>query len=181
MSEPEEPSTTAVLYLTDVFGIQLAENKLYVAFSPTTLKTNIPRLADSFSRAGYLTVAPDLFAGSPAPADLNQPGWSMDEFFAENNEEVVDGRIATAVEYLKNELGVEKFGVTGYCFGGRYAFRVGDAGAVFAAHPSGLLDDEISGVGAPASIAAAGEFVVCSDSQFRVAPFPRSVPRGQGS
>ena len=28
VSEPEEPSTTAILYLTDVFGIQLPENKL---------------------------------------------------------------------------------------------------------------------------------------------------------
>lgn len=82
----------------------------------------------------------------------------MDEFFAKNNEEVVDGRIEMAVAYLREELGVERFGVTGYCFGGRYAFRTGGAEAVFAAHPSNLLDDEISGAGAPASIAAAGKF-----------------------
>src|ERR1700761_4400703 len=46
---------TAVLYLTDVFGIQLAENKLLVR---TTRRQNskfanhVSRLADSFARAG---------------------------------------------------------------------------------------------------------------------------------
>ena len=164
VSEPEEASTKAVLYLTDVFGIQLPQNKLYAVPSldtppPSARQTlTLSRLADSFSRAGYITVAPDLFAGSPAPADLNEPGWSLDEFLAENNEEVVDARIATAVEYMKSELGIERFGVTGYCFGGRYAFRVGEAEAVFAAHPSNLLDEEISGAGVPASVAAAGRF-----------------------
>lgn len=141
-------------------------------FNPSA-RADTPSLADSFSRAGYLTIAPDLFAGSPAPADLNEPGWSMDEFFAENNEEVVDGRIATAVEYIQGELGIERFGVTGYCFGGRYAFRVAEAGAVFAAHPSNLLDDEISGVNAPASIAAAGELGFSSGSSSDVFYFFR--------
>lgn len=90
----------------------------------------------------------------------------MEEFFAANNEEVVDGRIATAVQYLKEELGIEKFGVTGYCFGGRYAFRVQEASAVFAAHPSNLLDEEISGVGLPASLAVAGELFIPSVSHW---------------
>ncbi|SPO02104.1 related to dienelactone hydrolase family protein [Cephalotrichum gorgonifer] len=140
VSEAKKSTTTAVLYLTDVFGIQLPENKL---------------LADSFARAGYLTITPDLFAGEPAPADLNEPGWSLDDFLAANGEEVIDGRIATAVKYAKEELGIEKFGVTGYCFGGRYAFRAG-GDALFAAHPSMLGDEDIAGAaGVPVSIAAA--------------------------
>ena len=107
----------------------------------------------------------------------------MEEFFAANNEEVVDGRIATAVQYLKEELGIEKFGVTGYCFGGRYAFRVQEASAVFAAHPSNLLDEEISGVGLPASLAVAGELFIPSVSHWshRKPPFSHCSPTSADS
>ena len=81
----------------------------------------------------------------------------------DNGPESVDPRIAAAVKYLKEEAKVAKIAVTGYCFGGRYAFRTGAAGkgadVVFAAHPSNLGDAEILAVDAAASIAAAGEFV----------------------
>ncbi|KAI4859812.1 alpha/beta-hydrolase [Hypoxylon rubiginosum] len=138
-------SDTGVLYLTDVFGIQLLENKL---------------LADSFGRAGYLTVAPDMFNGTPAPGDINgQPDFNVTEFLAEHSPEATDPILATAVDFMRTELGVKKVVVTGYCFGGRYAFRMlaegkgADVG--FAAHPSLLEDAEISAIAGPASIAAA--------------------------
>lgn len=143
-----EKSDTAVLYLTDVFGIQLLENKL---------------LADSFGRAGFFTVAPDLFDGVPAPADLNDPNFDVDKFLAEHAPNVTDPKIATAIEYLRAEVGVSKVAVTGYCFGGRYSFRFlaegkgADAG--FAAHPSLLEDAEIAAIAGPASIAAAGKIM----------------------
>ncbi|KAK3368508.1 dienelactone hydrolase [Podospora didyma] len=135
---------TAVLYLTDVFGIQLKENKL---------------LADSFARAGYLTIAPDLFAGVPAPGDLNVPGFNTTAFLNAHNAAVTDPIIATAIEYLKKKLDVKRIGVTGYCFGGRYAFRFVSAGkgadVAFTAHPSLLEDSEILAIKGPAAIAAA--------------------------
>ncbi|KAB5572762.1 dienelactone hydrolase [Coniochaeta sp. 2T2.1] len=132
-----------VVYLTDVFGIQLAENKL---------------LADSFARAGYLTVAPDLFNGTPAPSDLNDPSFNTTAFLAAHGPSVVEPLIAKAIAYLR-AAGVEKVAATGYCYGGRYAFRsVGkDKGAdvAFAAHPSLLEDGEILAIDGPASVAAA--------------------------
>ncbi|KAI6083065.1 alpha/beta-hydrolase [Hypoxylon rubiginosum] len=138
-------SDTGVLYLTDVFGIQLLENKL---------------LADSFGRAGYLTVAPDMFNGTPAPGDINgQPDFNVTDFLAKHSPEETDPILATAVDFMRTELGVKKVVVTGYCFGGRYAFRMlaegkgADVG--FAAHPSLLEDAEISAITGPASIAAA--------------------------
>lgn len=138
-------SDTGVLYLTDVFGIQLLENKL---------------LADSFGRAGYLTVAPDMFNGTPAPGDINgQPDFNVTDFLAKHSPEETDPILATAVDFMRTELGVKKVVVTGYCFGGRYAFRMlaegkgADVG--FAAHPSLLEDGEISAITGPASIAAA--------------------------
>ena len=147
-------ATKAVLYLTDVFGIQLPQNKL---------------LADSFARAGFLTVAPDLFGGAPAPGDINVPGFNTTAFLDQHGPDKTDPIVAAALSFMQS-LGIPRIGTAGYCYGGRYAFRAaGTLGnttanttanfdavdAVFAAHPSLLSDDEISASKAPASIAAA--------------------------
>ncbi|KAK3302610.1 dienelactone hydrolase family-domain-containing protein [Chaetomium strumarium] len=140
---------TAVLYLTDVFGIILPENKL---------------LADSFARAGYLTIAPDLFGGDPAPGDLNVPGFNTTEFLARHNATVTDPIIASTIAYLRTHLNVTRIAAPGYCFGGRYAFRFLAAdrsrnGAAidvgYAAHPSLLEASEIKAISGPVAIAAA--------------------------
>ncbi|KAL2264261.1 hypothetical protein VTK26DRAFT_9037 [Humicola hyalothermophila] len=142
-----EPRARAgVLYLTDVFGIALNENKL---------------LVDSFARAGYLALAPDLFSGSPAPGDINVPGFNTTEFLARHGPDVTDPVVATALAYMRDELGVELVLAPGYCFGGRYVFRflAGDrearVDAGFAAHPSMVGDDEIEAIAGPVSVAAA--------------------------
>lgn len=134
----------AVLYLTDVFGIQLAQNKL---------------LADSFAKAGFFVIAPDMFDGEPAPEDIETPGFNTTEFLAKHSINVTDPIIEATVRYLKEDLGFEKIATTGYCFGGRYAFRfVADgkgANVAFAAHPSLLQDDEILAAEGAVSVAAA--------------------------
>ncbi|KAL8297961.1 hypothetical protein RB600_002805 [Gaeumannomyces tritici] len=134
----------AVLYITDVFGIQLAQNKL---------------LADSFARAGFVTMAPDLFDGVPAPEDLNKPGFNSTAFLAKYNAGVTDPKLATSIKYLREVLGAKVVGGTGYCYGGRYSFRFAAKGkgldAAFAAHPSLLEDGEIVAATKPAGIAAA--------------------------
>ncbi|CAI6091796.1 unnamed protein product [Clonostachys chloroleuca] len=137
-------SNTAVLYLTDVFGIQLAENKL---------------LADSFGRAGYLTIAPDMFGGKPAPVDLIDPGFNMTGFLYQNRPEVIDPILKSSVDFIRERFSVNNIVATGYCFGGRYAFRLLSEGrhvkAAFAAHPSLLEDGEIANITGPVSVAAA--------------------------
>ncbi|KAH7326160.1 dienelactone hydrolase [Stachybotrys elegans] len=138
-------SDTAVLYLTDVFGIQLNENKL---------------LADSFGRAGYLTVAPDLFNGTPAPSDINgTPNFNLTDFLYHHRVEIIDPVIASVVDYIRTDLGVSKIAVTGYCFGGRYAFREiaegKGADVAFTAHPSLVEESEIEAITKPISIAFA--------------------------
>ena len=136
ISKPDKTSVrgkantdTAVVYLTDVFGIELLENRL---------------LADSFARAGYLTVAPDLFNSSPAPGDINVPGFNTSAFLEAHGPDVTDPIVAKTIDYLRTKLGVKKIGLTGYCFGGRYAFRFVSEGkggeAAFTAHPS-LLEN----------------------------------------
>lgn len=70
------------------------------------------RLADSFGRAGFLTVAPDLFNGTPSPMDLNQPGFNVTQFLAAHGPETTDPLIDVAVKYLKETVGVSKIVVS---------------------------------------------------------------------
>jgi dienelactone hydrolase len=131
------------------------------ALSRPTLTLNAS-LADSFGRAGYRTIAPDLFDGKPAPEDINgTPNFNVTEFLYRHRPEITDPKIARAIDFIKTELGIDTIAATGYCFGGRYVFRLLDdaesgISASFAAHPSLLEDGEIEAITGPVSIAAAG-------------------------
>lgn len=147
-ADAPDTNGSAVLYLTDVFGINLTENKL---------------LADSFARAGFVTVAPDLFNGTPAPSDLNDPTFNTTAFLAAHGPEVTDPLVEGAINYIRSTLSPSKLAVTGYCFGGRYSFRFVDAArtvkadVAFAAHPSAWVDGEVSAIGAATAVATADQ------------------------
>ena len=101
-----------------------------------------------------------MFNGSPAPGDINNPGFNTTQFLGAHGVNATDPIVSKAVNYMRSTLGITRIGATGYCYGGRYAFRfVGGKGAdaAFAAHPSLLEDGEISAIKGPASIAAAGK------------------------
>ncbi|KAK6838067.1 dienelactone hydrolase family protein [Apiospora arundinis] len=144
----DKATDVSVLFLTDIYGLASPENK---------------RLADSFGRAGYFTVAPDLFNGSPSPLDMNAPGFNQTRFLDAHGPAETDPLVALAVQYLRDVRGATRVAVAGYCFGGRYALRFAGTtagaghgngvGAAFAAHPSGWTDDEIAAVALPASVA----------------------------
>ncbi|KAK8123374.1 dienelactone hydrolase family protein [Apiospora kogelbergensis] len=143
----DNATDVSVLFLTDIYGLASPENKL---------------LADSFGRAGYFTVAPDLFNGSPSPLDMNAPGFNQTRFLDSHGPPETDPIVAKAVQYLREVRGARRVAVAGYCFGGRYALRfagtTAGAGrngvhAAFAAHPSGWTADEIAAVALPASVA----------------------------
>jgi len=135
-----------VLLLTDIYGLKLQENKL---------------LADRFAKEGYITVAPDLFKGSPAPSD--EPSFNVTEFLAKYPPSVTDPVVAKAIKYIRQELKVKKVAASGYCYGGRYVFREldkkGGVDVGFTAHPSLLQTDEIQAVAKPVSIAGAGKLM----------------------
>lgn len=100
-----------------------------------------------------------MFNNDPAPADLATPGFNATAWTLLHSPPAVDPIIAKAVAYL-NSRGIDKIATAGYCYGGRYAFRLLAAGkgvdAGFAAHPSLLENSEILAITKPISVAAAG-------------------------
>ncbi|KAI3325758.1 dienelactone hydrolase [Xylariaceae sp. AK1471] len=154
-----KPSEKAVLYLTDIYGIQLLQNRL---------------LADSFGRAGYFVVAPDLFNGTPSTLDLNEMSpTQLSRFLAAVTPEETDALVATGIDYLNNVKNITRIGTTGYCFGGRFAFRALSAdkgvGVGFAAHPSNLQDSEIMAITGAVGVAAAdGDTMMPPERRSRI-------------
>lgn len=141
----DKKTDTAILYLSDIFGLPLVNNKL---------------LADSFAKAGYLVVAPDLFKGDAIPVDkmgdasFNKTAWNAKHTVAD-----VEAIIDTTIKTMKSKYAVKQLGAVGYCFGGKYVTRLLAKGKPvdvgFTAHPSGVTKEELLAVDAPISIAYA--------------------------
>lgn len=141
----------ALLYLTDIFGVPLPENRL---------------LADSLASNDYLVVMPDLFNGDAIPLGSLEAGLNLTGWLAKHGPEEIDRIVGETVEYMRGELGISKIGGLGYCFGGKYVPRwltgEGKVDLGFIAHPSSLTEEEIEGVKGGLSIAAGSKFFLFS-------------------
>lgn len=140
----------AILYIPDVIGIW----------------ANSMLLADRFAaEGGYATLVIDIFRGDAIPmnefAGTDLAAWLAGGSSGESPHQPpqIDPVVARAVAYLRGEMGFERVGAVGYCFGGKYVVRhlAGDSGvdAGFIAHPSFVEEDEVAAVAAPLSVAAA--------------------------
>ncbi|OSX64120.1 hypothetical protein POSPLADRAFT_1138035 [Postia placenta MAD-698-R-SB12] len=120
------PKDKVILFLTDVFGIPLNNNKL---------------LADDFARNGFKVVVPDILAADPiSDADLNSGKIDFAAWFSKHPDESWKNPVDAVVAALK-EQGVTRFGTTGYCFGAPPAFYLAlknESHATVVAHPSRL-------------------------------------------
>jgi dienelactone hydrolase len=80
---------------------------------------NTQLIADEFASKGYVVVVPDLFHGdpvSPNPA----PGFSVMKWISSPPGHLpprVDPVVEASIDYIRNDLGCEKIGAVGYCFG----------------------------------------------------------------
>ncbi|EPT00991.1 hypothetical protein FOMPIDRAFT_1023529 [Fomitopsis schrenkii] len=124
--------TKVVLFLTDVFGIPLSNNKL---------------LADDFARNGYLTIVPDYLRGDPIPENaLDAPGkFDIGTWFARHGDDVWREDLDKVVAALKTQ-GVTRFGTTGYCYGAPPAFYLAYnniSAVTVISHPSLLKPESI--------------------------------------
>ncbi|KAG9233300.1 dienelactone hydrolase [Amylocarpus encephaloides] len=133
----------AVLFLTDIFGVQFVNNRL---------------LADNFARAGYFVAAPDLFKADPVGINqLSDPTFSFADWNSKHPQVVIDGIIDSIISALQSQFGSKKIAAAGYCFGGKFVTRHLAPGngldVGFTAHPSNVLDAEYQAVANPLSIA----------------------------
>ncbi|TBU38859.1 alpha/beta-hydrolase [Dichomitus squalens] len=119
------PKDKAILFLTDVFGLPLPNNKL---------------LADDYARNGFKVYAPDLFGDDAVPPDALNPGSSFD-LMGWLEKHSVDSKlpiIRQLIAALKTQ-GITKFAAIGFCYGGRPAFILGftnEIDVVAVSHPS---------------------------------------------
>ncbi|KIY48856.1 alpha/beta-hydrolase [Fistulina hepatica ATCC 64428] len=125
--EGEYSRDTVLLFLTDVFGVPLNNNKL---------------LADDFASNGIKTVIPDYLNGDPKPADSLSPGSTFDmaSWRPRHTPTVTRPPLDKVIQGLR-EQGVTTFAASGYCFGGRFVFDLAFDGVIrvaVVAHPSML-------------------------------------------
>jgi len=118
------PKDKVVLFLTDVFGLELINNKL---------------LVDDFARNGYKTIAPDILNGEPL-VDFNSPTFDRAGWVSRHGPDSWKSVVDKVVDALKAS-GVTRIGTTGYCFGAPPAFYLAlknESHVTVVAHPSRL-------------------------------------------
>jgi len=108
LPEGDYPKDKAILFLTDVFGLQLINNKL---------------LADDFAQNGFAVYLPDYLNGDPVPDDAfsGTSNFSVADWIGKHGREQTRPLLDKVIKGLQ-ERGVTTFGATGYCYGGRYTF-----------------------------------------------------------
>lgn len=127
---PESSEGKAILFLTDVFGMQFVNNRL---------------LADTYAKGVNVRVyLPDLFDGKPAPAARmrgEKVEFDIQAFLAENSKEVRYPQITAVAKDLKAKYGVKSLGAAGFCYGAWACAQLSRDGLIDAfavAHPSKL-------------------------------------------
>ncbi|KAI0741665.1 dienelactone hydrolase endo-1,3,1,4-beta-D-glucanase [Daedaleopsis nitida] len=125
------PKDKVVLFLTDVFGIPLVNNKL---------------LVDDFARNGYRTIMPDLFQGDPRPENtMSRPEFDRAAWAARHTPDTWKPVLDAVVDALRSQ-GVTWIGTTGYCFGAKPAWYLalkGTSTVTVITHPSRLSVDDL--------------------------------------
>jgi carboxymethylenebutenolidase len=82
------------------------------------INDHIRDIAGRYASEGYMCIAPDLYRGKIAK-DPQEASRMMNELAIEDGM----ATIKQTVEDLRDQRGVEKIGITGYCMGGIYALR----------------------------------------------------------
>jgi len=134
---PAKKSTSAILIVTDIFGVTLPKMHL---------------VADAFTSAtGFLTVAPDLFNGdsfSPTSSFAEFPKWVSGHGYPTKIP-----IIEATIKHLREKEGIQKIGIIGYCYGGKISIKFGarpDQVQVYAAaHPASPDAGDIEAIQVP--------------------------------
>ncbi|AGO12065.1 AaceriADR406Wp [[Ashbya] aceris (nom. inval.)] len=133
--------TRVIVVLTDIYGHRFK---------------NVQLIADQIAEAGYRVLVPDILQGDAVErldGSVNFGEW------LERHGPAVTGKIVAEYMQRVREGGASFVGVTGYCFGAKYAVQQvgpdGYADACAVAHPSFLELEEVARVRKPILISAA--------------------------
>src|SRR6478735_4221335 len=111
-ARPAREPRGAIVVIQEIFGVN----------------AGIRRKCDRLAADGYLALAPDLFwriersveLDPDVPEQFQRALSLMGQY--DQDQGVAD--IEATIRHARNELGVPKVGVVGYCLGGRLAFMV---------------------------------------------------------
>lgn len=107
---PETQTTAAIIVIPEIFG----------------LNQGIRNKVESWTAHGYAALAPDIFWRFAPGVELDPdvPEQMQEAFGYYNQYDVNLGvqDIEAAIRYLRQEQGIEKVGLVGYCLGGRLAY-----------------------------------------------------------
>lgn len=106
LARPEEPAggTPAMIVIHEWWG----------------LNDNVRRMTKKLAGEGYVSLAVDLYGGYVASEPEAAQKLMRD---AMEREDQLEESIRQAYEYLENEVGAEKIGVIGWCFGGGWSLK----------------------------------------------------------
>ncbi len=86
------------------------------------LNDSIRAMADRFAGEGYAALAVDLYRGRAA---TDRDGAAALMRAAMESPDLVEDNLRQAHRYLAEELGLERIGTVGWCFGGGWSLRTG--------------------------------------------------------
>lgn len=113
VATPADTPTAAIVVIQEIFGVN----------------AGIRQKCDTWAKAGYLAVAPDLFwrmkpgveLDPDVEAELNQAFGYFQRFSAEKGSTTAILDIEATIHWIRNQ-GVMKVGCVGYCLGGMLAY-----------------------------------------------------------
>ncbi|KAI9841811.1 MAG: hypothetical protein M1837_000356 [Sclerophora amabilis] len=172
-------ATTAILFIYDIFG-----------FFPQTLQ-GADILAHSDKEHQYQVFIPDFFEGKPAdiswyPPDTEEKGKKMGAFFSgPAAPPKTTERIPKILKALQTgQSNIEKWGVIGFCWGGKIVSLTSGEGTPFKAaaecHPAMVEPNDASSITIPIAILASkdeeAEKVKQFESNLKVAKHVETFP-----
>ncbi|MGD9563983.1 MAG: dienelactone hydrolase family protein [Pyrinomonadaceae bacterium] len=82
------------------------------------LNDHIKDIAGRYAAEGFTAIAPDLYRGK-VTADADEASRMMHELTIEDGLDT----IASTIKAASNTLGIDHYGITGFCMGGTFALR----------------------------------------------------------
>ncbi len=131
LAQPKSAPKVGVVILQEIFGIN----------------PHIRSVADVYAQHGYLALAPALFDRARRGVEYAYDATGMQEGFAIAKSLPLAGTLAdvqAAIDYLRQQPGIQKVGVVGFCWGGKLAWlsntRLRGVSATASYYPGGIQE-----------------------------------------